>query len=59
MTEGMEAQPFTTTPEAVADDIVEGLARGRTTIWSPGLVRWVFTVLRHLPRPLWRIVAAR
>ena len=59
MTAGMESQPFATTPDAVADAVITGLRRGATTIWAPGIVRWVFAVMRHLPRPLWRIVSAR
>ena len=59
MTEGMEAAPFSTTPEAVADVIVEGLARGAETVWAPGLLKFPFFVFRNLPRRLWRIVADR
>lgn len=54
MTAGLPAAPFATTPAAVADAVVEGLRRGRATVWAPGILRWVFMVLRHLPRPLWR-----
>jgi len=57
MTEGLDPAPFSTTPDKVADDIVAGLARGREIVWSPGILRWVFAVMRHLPRPLWRKVA--
>lgn len=57
MTEGLDDAPFATTAEAVADDIVDGLAKGRSTVWSPGILRWVFSVLRHLPRPIWRRVS--
>ena len=59
MTEGMADGPMATTPEAVASDIVAGMQRGAHTVWSPPKLRPVFTVLRHLPRPLWRKVAAR
>jgi decaprenylphospho-beta-D-erythro-pentofuranosid-2-ulose 2-reductase len=59
MTAGMASQPFATTPDVVAEQIVRGLERGRHTVWAPPMVRWVFMVLRHLPRPLWRVVAAR
>jgi decaprenylphospho-beta-D-erythro-pentofuranosid-2-ulose 2-reductase len=59
MTAGMDEQPFSTTPEAVARAIVRGLGRGDETVWVPGVLRWVFMVMRHLPRPLWRIVSAR
>jgi len=59
MTAGMDSQPFATTADAVAEQIVRGLERGSHTVWAPPPVRWVFTVLRHLPRRLWRIVSAR
>lgn len=58
MTEHMEDGPMATTAEAVAADIVAGLRRGSHTVWSPAKLRFVFTVLRHLPRPVWRRVAA-
>ena len=54
MTEGMEAAPFSTTPEAVADAIVAGLRRNAHTVWAPGILRLVMAVLRHLPRPVFR-----
>jgi decaprenylphospho-beta-D-erythro-pentofuranosid-2-ulose 2-reductase len=54
MTEGMDAAPLSTTPEAVADAIVQGLARNRETVWVPGPLRYVMTVLRHVPRPIFR-----
>lgn len=59
MTEGMPDGPMATTADAVADDIVAGLRRGSHTVWSPGKLRWVFAVLKLLPRPLWRLIAAR
>ena len=59
MTDGMDDKPFATTAEAVADDVVAGLRRGAHTVWSPPQLRWVFSAMRHLPRPLWRQVAAR
>ncbi|MEZ5142133.1 MAG: decaprenylphospho-beta-D-erythro-pentofuranosid-2-ulose 2-reductase [Acidimicrobiales bacterium] len=59
MTEGMAAQPFSTTPDVVAEAVVKGLARGSHTVWAPGILRWVFTAMRHLPRPAWRIISAR
>lgn len=59
MTEGLEPAPFSTTPDKVAADIVAGLDRGATVIWSPAILRPLFTVMRHLPRPVWRIVSNR
>jgi decaprenylphospho-beta-D-erythro-pentofuranosid-2-ulose 2-reductase len=58
MTEGMEPAPFATTPEVVAEAVAEGLAKGRDVVWAPGILRFVFAAFRHLPRPLWRRVAA-
>lgn len=54
MTQGMEAAPFATTPDAVADATAKALRAGRRIVWVPGVLRYVFMVLRHLPAPLWR-----
>jgi len=54
MTEGLDPVPFSTTPEAVAEAIVRGLARGSDTVWVPGLLRGVMAALRHVPRPIFR-----
>lgn len=54
MTAGLNPPPFATTPEAVATATTAAL-RGRAgTIWVPGPLRWVFAVLRHLPRGVYR-----
>ncbi|HRW37458.1 MAG: SDR family NAD(P)-dependent oxidoreductase [Acidimicrobiales bacterium] len=58
MTEGMPDGPMATTADAVARDIVAGLKRGAHTVWSPAKLRWVFAVLKVLPRPIWRKLAA-
>jgi decaprenylphospho-beta-D-erythro-pentofuranosid-2-ulose 2-reductase len=55
MTEGIAPAPFATTPEAVADATVSSLESGNAhTIWVPGKLRYIFAVLRHLPRPIYR-----
>ncbi len=54
MTAGLEPAPMATTPEAVADATVRALSRRAHTVWVPGRLRLVFTVLRHLPRALYR-----
>jgi decaprenylphospho-beta-D-erythro-pentofuranosid-2-ulose 2-reductase len=54
MTQGMDAAPMSTTPEVVADAIVRGLARNRETVWVPAQLRYVMSVLRHVPRPVFR-----
>jgi decaprenylphospho-beta-D-erythro-pentofuranosid-2-ulose 2-reductase len=59
MTEGMPDGPMATTADAVAKDIVAGLRRNAHTVWSPAQLRYVFAVLKVLPRPVWRKVAAQ
>jgi decaprenylphospho-beta-D-erythro-pentofuranosid-2-ulose 2-reductase len=54
MTEGLPDAPLATSPEAVADAIVEGIRRGRHTVWVPGAMRWVMSGLRHTPRAVFR-----
>ena len=54
MTAGMEAAPLSTTPEAVADAIARGIARGRETVWVPSSLRYAMSALRHVPRPVFR-----
>jgi decaprenylphospho-beta-D-erythro-pentofuranosid-2-ulose 2-reductase len=54
MTAGLDAPPLSTTPEAVAEAIVGGLARGSQTVWVPGSLRAVMAIVRHLPRPVFR-----
>jgi decaprenylphospho-beta-D-erythro-pentofuranosid-2-ulose 2-reductase len=54
MTEGMKAAPLSTTPDAVADAIVAGIASGATTVWVPPPLRYLMAVLRHLPRAVFR-----
>ncbi len=54
MTTGMKAAPFSTTPDKVAEVTVKGLRTGRRTVWAPGILRYVFSALRHVPGPIWR-----
>lgn len=54
MTQGMAAAPLSTTPEAVADAIVDALRRGAETVWVPPALRFVMSAVRHLPRPVFR-----
>jgi decaprenylphospho-beta-D-erythro-pentofuranosid-2-ulose 2-reductase len=54
MTEGLDTPPLSTTPEAVARAVVDGVASGAELIWVPKPMRWVMTVVRHLPRPAFR-----
>ncbi|MGH9019773.1 MAG: SDR family NAD(P)-dependent oxidoreductase, partial [Acidimicrobiales bacterium] len=59
MTAGLTPTPLSSTPDQVADAIVKGLAVGAKVVWCPPPLRYVAAVLRALPEPLWRIVAAR
>ena len=54
MTKGLKAAPFATTPDRVAAITVKGLRSGRRTVWAPGILRYVFSIFRHLPGPVWR-----
>lgn len=54
MTEGMDPAPFSSTPDQVADAVVTSLRRGRSRVWIPGVLRWVYVVARFVPQWVWR-----
>jgi decaprenylphospho-beta-D-erythro-pentofuranosid-2-ulose 2-reductase len=54
MTEGMAPAPLSTTPEAVAAVVVDAVRKRRELVWAPAPLRAVMSVLRHLPRALFR-----
>jgi decaprenylphospho-beta-D-erythro-pentofuranosid-2-ulose 2-reductase len=54
MTSGRQAAPMATTAEAVADATAGALAAGREEVWVPARLRLIFSVLRHVPRVVWR-----
>jgi decaprenylphospho-beta-D-erythro-pentofuranosid-2-ulose 2-reductase len=54
MTAGLEPAPLATTPEAVADAIITGLARRSAVVWVPPALRFAMSALRHLPRQVFR-----
>jgi decaprenylphospho-beta-D-erythro-pentofuranosid-2-ulose 2-reductase len=54
MTTGLKAALFATTPEKVAEATVKGLRAKKRIVWTPGILRFVLSVLRHLPGPVWR-----
>jgi decaprenylphospho-beta-D-erythro-pentofuranosid-2-ulose 2-reductase len=54
MTAGLAPAPFATTPEAVASATVAALRGHAGTIWVPRSLRFVFALLRHLPRGIYR-----
>jgi decaprenylphospho-beta-D-erythro-pentofuranosid-2-ulose 2-reductase len=54
MTRGMKAAPFATTPRVVGELAAAGIRKGAHTVWAPGILRYVFSILRHVPRPIFR-----
>ncbi|WP_026197364.1 decaprenylphospho-beta-D-erythro-pentofuranosid-2-ulose 2-reductase [Sciscionella marina] len=54
MTEGAKPTPLATTPEKVADIVVDSVAKHRELVWAPAQWRWVMSALRHVPRPIFR-----
>jgi decaprenylphospho-beta-D-erythro-pentofuranosid-2-ulose 2-reductase len=54
MTEGMKPAPLATTPGAVAELVVAAVAKRKELVWAPAPWRVVMSVLRHVPRPIFR-----
>jgi decaprenylphospho-beta-D-erythro-pentofuranosid-2-ulose 2-reductase len=54
MTAGLDPTPMSATADEVAGATVQALAGRAHTIWVPGRLRYVFAVLRHLPRAVFR-----
>jgi decaprenylphospho-beta-D-erythro-pentofuranosid-2-ulose 2-reductase len=54
MTEGMSPAPLSTTPEKVAEVVVSAVASRKEQVWAPAPLRAVMSVLRHIPRPIFR-----
>ncbi|SFQ44307.1 decaprenylphospho-beta-D-erythro-pentofuranosid-2-ulose 2-reductase [Amycolatopsis arida] len=54
MTEGMAEAPLAQTPEQVAEVAVGAVAKGKELVWAPAAFRPVMSVLRHIPRPIFR-----
>jgi len=54
MTEGMDAAPLATTPEAVAQVILKVVRDKKEQAWAPAPLRAVMSMLRHIPRPIFR-----
>jgi decaprenylphospho-beta-D-erythro-pentofuranosid-2-ulose 2-reductase len=54
MTAHLDPVPLSTTPQAVAVAVLDGLDRGSDVVWVPSTLHWVMLGLRHLPRALFR-----
>lgn len=58
MTEGLDDQPFATTPEAVAADVVAAIGRSSSAVvYSPAVTKPLYVALRALPRVVWRRIS--
>jgi decaprenylphospho-beta-D-erythro-pentofuranosid-2-ulose 2-reductase len=51
---GAKEAPFTVDKEDVAEMAVSAAAKGKELIWAPGPVRVLMSVIRHIPRPIFR-----
>lgn len=54
MTAGMKSAPLSQTPEQVAEVIVAAVRGRKELVWSPAPLRVLMSVLRHIPRPIFR-----
>lgn len=56
---GRDEPPLTTGANEVAQNVMNGLARGDLVIWSPPILRYASLVIRLMPGPLWWRVSER
>ena len=54
LTAHLQPAPLATSPDAVAEAIARHLTARSGTVWVPGALRPVMSVLRHVPRPIFR-----
>lgn len=54
LTGSLDAAPLAQTPEQVAAVTVASIRARRPVAWAPPPLRWVMSVLRHLPRVVFR-----
>jgi decaprenylphospho-beta-D-erythro-pentofuranosid-2-ulose 2-reductase len=54
MTEGLKPAPLSTTPDAVAAVVVDAVRTRKELVWAPAPLRAVMSILRHVPRAIFR-----
>ncbi len=54
MTSHLSTPPMASTPDEVASAIIRAIASNKEITWVPSRLRWVMSVLRHLPRTIFR-----
>lgn len=56
MVAGRGSAPLTTTPDAVASQVVRAVDQRRSVLWTPAAFRPIMVVLAHVPQPLMRFL---
>ena len=51
---GLDPAPLSSTPEQVTEATARGLGRGADVVWVPATLQALATVMRVLPRAVWR-----
>ena len=54
MTAGMSKAPFSTDADSVAKIVEKGISSNSKVVWAPGVLQWMFLVLKNLPIAIWR-----
>lgn len=54
MTQGMKKAPFSTDADAVALAVEKAIASDKKIVWAPGVLHWLFLILKNVPLPAWR-----
>jgi hypothetical protein len=54
MTKGMDKAPFSTDADSVAASVEKAISTTKTVIWVPGLLQYMFLILKNLPTAVWR-----
>jgi decaprenylphospho-beta-D-erythro-pentofuranosid-2-ulose 2-reductase len=54
MTAGMSKAPFSTNADSVAKIVEKGISSNSKVVWAPGVLQWMFLVLKNLPIAIWR-----
>jgi decaprenylphospho-beta-D-erythro-pentofuranosid-2-ulose 2-reductase len=54
MTEGLKAAPLSVKPGDVATQVVDAVSRRKEIVWAPAPLRVLMSVLRHIPRAIFR-----
>jgi decaprenylphospho-beta-D-erythro-pentofuranosid-2-ulose 2-reductase len=50
----MKAAPLSATADQVAEVVVNAVTKRKELVWAPAPLRVLFSVLRHVPRAIFR-----